>query len=104
MSKLALVEQTMLPDANFDTAALDKPGLVMLGERQEAFLKQWSEDWRGHTLKALLSQTVFINAATHHGSEDGYLKADLDSGGWPQTPRNRAIDILRPFHGFAHQW
>ncbi len=83
-------------DANFDTAALDRPGLVMLGERQEAFLKQWSEDWRGHTLKALLSQTVFINAATHHGSEDGYLKADLDSGGWPQTPRNRAIDILRP--------
>ncbi len=83
-------------DANFDTAVLDKPGLVMLGERQEAFLKQWSKDWRGHTLKALLSQTVFINAATHHGSEDGYLKADLDSGGWPQTPRNRAIAILRP--------
>jgi hypothetical protein len=83
-------------DVDFDTAALDKPGLVMLGARQEAFLKQWSEDWRGHTLKALLSQTVFINAATHHGSEDGYLKADLDSGGWPQTPRNRAIDILRP--------
>lgn len=83
-------------DANFDTATLDKPGLVMLGERQEAFLKQWAQDWRGHSLKALLSQTVFINAATHHGSEDGYLKADLDSGGWPQTPRNRAIDILRP--------
>ncbi len=85
-----------VPDANFDTAALDKPGLVLLGDRQEAFLKQWAQDWRGHTLKALLSQTVFINAATHHGSVDGYLKADLDSGGWPQTPRNRAIDILRP--------
>jgi hypothetical protein len=83
-------------EADFDTSKLDKPGLILLGERQEAFLKQWSEDWRGHTLKALLSQTVFINAATHHGSQDGYLKADLDSGGWPQTPRNRAIDILRP--------
>lgn len=83
-------------EADFDTSKLDKPGLILLGERQEAFLKQWSEDWRGHSLKALLSQTVFINAATHHGSEDGYLKADLDSGGWPQTPRNRAIDILRP--------
>jgi alkaline phosphatase D len=83
-------------DAGFDTAALDQPGLVLLGERQETFLKQWSEDWRGHSLKALLSQTVFINAATHHGGEDGYLKADLDSGGWPQTPRNRAIEILRP--------
>jgi alkaline phosphatase D len=68
---------------------------VLLGERQEEFLKKWAQDWRGHTLKAVLSQTVFANVATHHGS-DGFLKADLDSGGWPQTPRNRAIDIIRP--------
>lgn len=73
-------------DPAFDTAKLDKPGLVLLGERQEAFLKKWAQDWRGHTLKAVLSQTVFANIATHHGSYDGYLKADLDSGSWPQTP------------------
>jgi hypothetical protein len=85
-----------VPDANFDTAKLDKPGLVLLGERQEAFLKQWAQDWRGHKLKAVLSQTVFANVATHHGDPDGYLKADLDSGGWPQTPRNRAIELMRP--------
>ncbi len=85
-----------VPDANFDTATLDKPGLILLGERQEAFLKQWAEDWRGHKLKAVLSQTVFANVATHHGGPDGYLKADLDSGGWPQTPRNRAIELMRP--------
>jgi alkaline phosphatase D len=85
-----------VPDANFDTATLDKPGLVLLGERQEAFLKQWAQDWRGHKLKAVLSQTVFANVATHHGGPDGYLKADLDSGGWPQTPRNRAIELMRP--------
>ena len=83
-------------DKTFDCLALDKPGLVLLGERQEAFLKQWSEDWRGHTLKAVLSQTVFAGVATHHGNYDGYLKADLDSGAWPQTPRNRAVEILRP--------
>lgn len=83
-------------DANFDTRALDKPGLVLLGERQEAFLQKWAHDWRGHSLKAVLSQTVFAAVATHHGSYDGYLKADLDSAGWPQTPRDRAIDILRP--------
>ncbi len=83
-------------DADFDTSTLDKPGLVLLGERQEEFLKKWAEDWRGHSLKAVLSQTVFANAATHHGSFDGYLKADLDSGGWPQTPRNRAVEIMRP--------
>ena len=80
----------------FDCSALDQPGLVLLGERQEEFLKKWAQDWRGHTLKAVLSQTVFAAVATHHGSYDGYLKGDLDSGAWPQTPRNRAIDILRP--------
>ncbi|MEY4686759.1 MAG: hypothetical protein RIR76_782 [Verrucomicrobiota bacterium] len=83
-------------DPNFDCTKLDVPGLVLLGERQEEFLKQWAQDWRGHTLKAVLSQTVFAAVATHHGSYDGYLKADLDSGSWPQTARNRAVDILRP--------
>lgn len=85
-----------VPDANFDTSKLDKPGLVLLGERQEEFLQKWAQDWRGHSLKAVLSQTVFANVATHHGGPDGYLKADLDSGGWPQTPRNRAVEIMRP--------
>ncbi len=82
--------------ADFDATTLDKPGLVLLGERQEHFLQQWAGDWRGHKLKAVLSQTVFANVATHHGGYDGYLKADLDSGGWPQAPRNRAIELMRP--------
>ena len=83
-------------DPKFDTSTLDQPGLALLGERQEEFLKKWAQDWRGHSLKAVLSQTVFAAVATHHGSYDGYLKGDLDSGAWPQTPRNRAIEILRP--------
>lgn len=83
-------------DPDFDTTALDLPGLVLLGERQEEFLKNWGEDWRGHKMKVLLSQTVFSGAATHHGKYDGYLKADLDSSGWPQTARDNAIEILRP--------
>ena len=83
-------------DRDFDTSVLDKPGLKLLGERQEEFLRKWADDWRGHTMKVLLSQTVFAGVATHHGKYDGYLKADLDSGGWPQTPRNHAIRILRP--------
>ena len=82
-------------DQNVSTAHLDKPGLVLLGERQEKFLEEWGNDWRGHTIKVLLSQTVFAGVATHHGGYNGYLKADLDSGGWPQTARNNAINILR---------
>lgn len=83
-------------DPDFDTATLDKPGLELLGQRQEEFLAAWAKDWGGHTMKVLFSQTLFANVATHHGTYDGYLKADLDSGGWPQTPRNRTIDLLRP--------
>lgn len=88
-------------DRNVDTLHLDKPGLVLLGERQEKFLEAWGDDWRGHEMKVLLSQTVFAGVATHHGSFTGYLKADLDSGGWPQTARNRTVRILRkamPLH------
>ncbi|MGB7346522.1 MAG: alkaline phosphatase D family protein [Pirellulaceae bacterium] len=88
-------------DQNVDTAFLDKPGLVLLGDRQEEFLRHWVDDWRGHKIKVLLSQTVFAGVATHHGAYNGYLKADLDSGGWPQTARNNAIDIIRkgmPLH------
>ncbi|MFK8114213.1 MAG: alkaline phosphatase D family protein [Rubripirellula sp.] len=90
-----------VPDKDFDTSTLDKPGLVLLGDRQEKFLEAWGDDWRGHSMKILLSQTVFAGVATHHGKYDGYLKADLDSSGWPQTPRNQAIRILKkakPLH------
>ena len=88
-------------DKDFDTSTLDKPGLVLLGQRQEDFLKHWVDDWRGHSMKVLLSQTVFAGVATHHGGRNGYLKGDLDSGSWPQTPRNNAIRIIRqgmPLH------
>lgn len=88
-------------DMNVDTLHLDKPGLILLGERQEKFLENWCKDWRGHGLKVLLSQTVFAGVATHHGGYNGYLKADLDSGGWPQTARNRTVKIIRegmPLH------
>ncbi len=82
-------------DPELDTAALDAPGLALLGERQEEFLEHWAGDWRGHTMKVLLSQTVFAGVATHHGGYDDYLIADLDCGGWPQTPRDRLVRILR---------
>ena len=41
-------------------------------------------------------QPNLAGVATHHGNYDGYLKADLDAGAWPQTARNRAVDLLRP--------
>jgi len=79
---------------DFDTKDLDLPGLQLLGEPQEQFLASWASDWsEGAQMKALLSQSPFGNLATHHSGT--YLIADLDSNGWPQSGRNRALKILR---------
>lgn len=85
-------------DLDLDPKQMDLPGLQLLGERQEAFLKAWAQDWRKADMKMVLSETVFTNMATHHGKPDGYLVADLDSGGWPQSPRNKAIRLMRKAH------
>lgn len=82
-------------DPLFINPAFDRDDLHLLGTRQEQFLQQWGQDWRGHTLKAVLSQTVFAGIATHQPRPDRYLKYDFDGSGWPATARNRAIDIMR---------
>lgn len=84
-----------LKDPKIDVRTLDKPGLNLWGERQEKFLRAWGADWQGVDLKCVLSQTNLCNVANYHGADREYLIADLDSGGWPQTPRNRAVDLMR---------
>ena len=80
-------------DPKYDPKTVDVAGAKLLGERQLEFLRQWGKDWRGVEMKAVLSQTVFANAAhIHHGSR---LIADMDSNGWPQSGRNRAVDAIR---------
>jgi alkaline phosphatase D len=70
----------------------------LLGERQLKFLDAWGTKWQGAKMKAVLSQTVFANAAhIHHGKR---LIADLDSNGWPQTGRNKALDSIRKSYSF----
>lgn len=83
-----------------DLSFLDKPGVKMLGDRQLKFLNDWKMDWKDVDMKVLLSQTVFANVATHHGTYDGYLYGDLDSGGWPRAGRNKAIKIMRQVGAF----
>lgn len=87
-------------DPDLDPKVLDKPGLKLLGERQEKFLKQWAGDYRDASMKAILSQSPFCAVATHHGggTEKNILVADLDSNGWPQSGRDRAIDLARRAH------
>ncbi len=87
-------------DPNLDPMVLDKPGLHLLGDRQEKFLEEWASDFRNASMKAILSQSPFCAVATHHGGgkENNILIADLDSNGWPQSGRNRAIELARKAH------
>jgi phosphodiesterase/alkaline phosphatase D-like protein len=82
-------------DPEFEIKKIDLPGKKLMGERQLNFLNNWATDWKGQQMKIALSQTIFANMATHHGSELFRLIADLDSNGWPQTGRNKAIKALR---------
>jgi hypothetical protein len=84
-----------ITDPALDPKKVDVPGAELLGARQLRFLEEWGKDWKGAEMKAVLSQTVFANAAHIHGSLGGRLVADLDSNGWPQTGRNRALAAIR---------
>lgn len=82
-------------DPKYDPKSIDLPGLELLGDRQHKFLKSWSEDWTGATVKAVLSQTAFCGAVHMHGKQSDRLLADLDCNGWPQTARNKALAEIR---------
>ena len=82
-------------DPNYDPKALDVPGTVLLGERQLKFLRHWAADWRDAEMKAVLSQTIFCGGAHLHGNQNNRLLVDMDSNGWPQTGRNKALAEIR---------
>jgi alkaline phosphatase D len=91
-----------MKDPDLDPKTLDKPGLKLLGDRQLKFLREWAADWKGTDMKIAVSQTIFANLANYHGGNQEYIIADLDSNGWPQSGRNRALHELR--RGFAFHY
>ncbi|MHC4423301.1 MAG: alkaline phosphatase D family protein [Planctomycetota bacterium] len=106
------------PDFDPVTQA-DVAGAKLLGNRQLNFLRDWSTDWSNSArMKVVLSQTLFSNVATlpkvatndrgvpqlkifapGEYPPDDEPVADADSGGWPQTGRNKALREVR--RGFA---
>ncbi len=82
-------------DPGYDPKSIDLPGLQLLGERQEKFLRSWAQDWTGAEMKAVLSQTAFCGAVHMHGAPNARLLADLDCNGWPQSKRNVALSEIR---------
>ena len=87
-------------DPNYDRSSIDLPEARLLGDRQLEFLSEWGQDWAGVQMKAVLSQTIFGGGAHIHGRHDARLLADLDSNGWPQSGRARALLEIRRFFGF----
>lgn len=82
-------------DPSYDRTSIDLPGLTLLGDRQLSFLDHWARDWSDAHFKMVLSQTAFSGNVHLHGEKDNRLLADLDSNGWPQSGRNRALEYLR---------
>jgi hypothetical protein len=80
--------QTMdnINEEDFDTRILDREDLVLLGKRQLEFLHHWSSN--DASLRAVLSQSAFCQP--HH-----LMFADMDSNGWPQSGRRRALEVIR---------
>ncbi|MEN1680691.1 MAG: hypothetical protein AAGJ46_13965 [Planctomycetota bacterium] len=87
-------------DPNYDPQTVDMPEAVLLGERQLRFLDQWGQDWDGAAMKCVLSQTIFAGGAHIHGKTTNRLVADMDSNGWPQTGRNKALVAMRKSFAF----
>ncbi len=89
-------------EKTWDPKTIDVPVAKLLGDRQLKFLDHWAADWSKADFKVLLSQTIFANVANYHGANREYLIADLDSNGWPQTGRNKALATIR--RGFAFNY
>lgn len=85
---------------DYDPRAVDVPEAVLLGKRQLKFLHEWGQDWTNAEMKSVLSQTIFAGGAHIHGKIDARLVADLDSNGWPQSGRDRALREIRRCFGF----
>tara|TARA_B100000519_G_scaffold56423_1_gene47135 strand:+ start:58 stop:1824 length:1767 start_codon:yes stop_codon:yes gene_type:complete len=82
----------VIMDPAFDTDSLDQPGLDLLGEVQEKFVRQWTDKVeRSGKLAAVLHQSPLVNV----GNYKPYY-GDLDSNGWPQTPRGDALRAIAP--------
>jgi len=83
-----------ISDPDYDPLSIDLPELTLLGDRQLKFLEEWGSQNEGN-MKVVLSQTGFCGGAHIHGSLNNRLHADLDSNGWPQTGRIKALNLMK---------
>jgi len=102
--------RSVMPKGNIATMTQeqrDPPGAQLLGDRQEAFLKDWSKRSAESPLRFILSQTIFCEGTTNAGAE---LKPSVfvtDTNGWPHSGRQRALSPFKDgktfmLHGDQH--
>ncbi len=116
----AKVWNGFITNPDFDIKKHKDLPATLLGERQEAFLNDWVEDWNDNTsMKVLLSQTNFATVATlpkdamtdtvvpslYIPKKGEYVTgdkptADMDSNGWPANKRDEAVGIIRKCFAF----
>jgi len=84
-----------ISDPEYDRESVNLPEAKLLGDRQLRFLDDWSKQWEGVLMKSVLSQTIFAGGAHIHGKSNSRILADMDSNGWPQSGRRRALEKLR---------
>ncbi|MFT7419940.1 MAG: hypothetical protein ACI9DJ_000317 [Algoriphagus sp.] len=80
-------------DPTYNPAMVDVDGLELLGQRQLDFLDNWGGN--ESKMKAVLSQTGFCGGAHLHGQKENRLHADMDSNGWPQKGRKKALSAIQ---------
>lgn len=73
----------------YDGRDADIPDGEILGKQQESYVQDWIKRTDG--VRIGFSQTTFVSL---HTAPSGDYWLDLDSGGWPQTPRDRALKIF----------
>ncbi len=83
-----------ITDESYDPKSIDVEGLELLGKRQLDFLEHWGTQNKDK-VKVVLSQTIFYGGAHLNGPKKSRLLADMDSNGWPQTGRNKALSLIK---------
>jgi len=108
---------SQIPD--YDARKSDRKEASLLGDRQLDFINEWVHDWEDSWIKISLTQTIFANVSTYPDTfktdagtprlkpleqgvipKDYSVAKDMDSNGWPQTGRNKALEALRKGYTF----
>lgn len=92
--KNVVKDRSKIANENYDPSLADVPGAELLGQRQLEFLREWLRNGEDGEPRVVLTQTMWSSL---HTQPDEKPWIDMDSNGWPQSGRNRALDTMAPY-------